>query len=86
VFLRSRTLKGNAQTAAAIVAWAQKYDGKTQGVTNGDIAAYWRGTARKEPGNLPRDLSSGVKAGLLHREHGRYTVTGYGKQSIGLSD
>ena len=86
VFLRSKKLKGNVETAAAIVAWAQKHDGKTQGVRSGEIATYWRGTSVKEPGNLGRDLGNAIKAGLLHREGGRYTVTGFGKESIGLSD
>jgi hypothetical protein len=86
VFLKSKTLKGNVEAAAAIVAWAQKHDGKTQGVKSAEIAAYWRGTSLKEPGNLGRDLGNAIKAGLLHREGGRYTVTGFGKTSIGLAD
>ena len=85
VFLRSRTLKVNPETAAAIVAWAQKHDGKTQGIRLSEIAAYWRGTTEKEPGNLGRDLGTAIKTGLLHRENGQYTVTGFGKRSIGLS-
>lgn len=86
VFLKSRTLKGNAEAATAIVAWAQKHDGKTDGLKRADIATYWRGTNLKEPGNLGRDLGSAIRAGLLHRESGRYTVTGFGKKSIGLAD
>lgn len=86
VFLKARTLKGNTATATAIVAWAQKHDGKTQGVKSGEIATYWRGTNLKEPGNLGRDLARGIKTGLLHRESGHHTVTGFGKKTIGLSD
>jgi hypothetical protein len=86
VFLKSKKLKGNVETATAIAAWAQKHDGKTEGVRNGEIAAYWRTTNLREPGNLGRDLGNAIKAGLLHREAGRYTVTGFGKESIGLSD
>lgn len=86
VFLKGRSLKGNHEIATAIVAWAQKYDGKTAGVKSAEIATYWRGTNEKEPGNLGRDLSKAIKAGLLHRENGRYTVTGFGKKTIGLAE
>lgn|GEM_PF-5967787 len=86
VFLKGRTLKGNIETAAAIVAWAQKHDGKADGIKPADVATYWRGTNIKEPGNLRRDLRSAVKAGLLHSSNGQYTVTGFGKKTIGLDD
>jgi hypothetical protein len=86
VFLKSKTLSGNIEVATAIVAWAQKHDGKSDGIKTGEIATYWRGTKLKEPGNLTRDLGNAIKAGMLHRESGRYTVTGFGKTSIGLDD
>jgi hypothetical protein len=86
VFLDGRKLKNNQEFAAAIVAWAQKYNGKASGIKPADIATYWRGTKQKEPGNLRRDLGDAVKAGLLHREGGFYTVTGFGKTTIGLAD
>jgi hypothetical protein len=85
-FLSGRSLKGNAEVATAIVAWAQKYDGKPMGLRRSEIAGNWRNTRVKEPGNLGRDLGTAIKAGLLHREGGQYTVTGFGKTTIGLTD
>jgi hypothetical protein len=61
IFLRARTIKGNMEAAAAIVAWAQKHEGKTQGLRSSEIATYWRGTNLKEPGNIGRDLGNAVK-------------------------
>jgi hypothetical protein len=86
VFLKDRTLEGNIEIATAIVAWAQKNDEKTQGLKPAEVATYWRGTNVKEPGNLRRDLRNAVKAGLLHSSSGQYTVTGFGKKTIGLDD
>lgn len=86
LFLRKRTLRGHTQTATAIIAWAQKHGGKSDGLRPAELARYWRDTNLREPGNINRDLRKAVRAGLLHRNGGRYTVTGFGKSTIGLDD
>jgi hypothetical protein len=87
VFLDKRTLGDNAARATAIVAWAQKHDGKTGGLRPAEIAENWRSTKMREPGrNLSRDVQKAVKRGMLVREGGSYKVTGFGEGQIGLSD
>jgi hypothetical protein len=86
VFLKACKTSGNAQIATAIVAWAQKFERKDSGLKAGEVADRWRQTKLKEPGNLGRDLGNAIKAGLLHRDGGYYTVTGFGLETIGVGD
>ncbi len=86
VFLKACKTSGNAQIATAIVAWAQKFKGKDSGLKRGEVADHWRQTKLKEPGNLGRDLGTAIKSGLLHRDGGYYTVTGFGLETIGVGD
>lgn len=84
LFIKERNPKGNPLTATAIVAWAQLHGGKPQGVTASEALALWKTTSMKAPGNLPRDLTSAAKDGLLEKKGRTYTVTGHGKTQLGL--
>lgn len=84
LFIKERNPKGNLLTATAIVAWAQLHGNKPQGVTPAEALALWKTTSMKAPGNLPRDLTSAAKDGLLEKKGRVYTVTGHGKTQLGL--
>jgi hypothetical protein len=83
LFLREKNPSGNPMVATAIVAWAEVHDGKA-GLTAPQARALWRGTSLRAPGNLNRDMEMAVRQGLLHKEGNSYSVTGHGKEKLGL--
>lgn len=69
-FLARLTLKGGAQTGAAIVVWSAQHADKTK-LAPPEVQALWKQTKYKLPsslGNLTRDLNKAVKQGLLRKE------------------
>jgi hypothetical protein len=72
-FLARLTMKGGAQTGAAIVAWSAQHANKDK-LTPGEVQSLWKQTKYKVPsnlGNLTRDLNKAVKQGLLRKEGDR---------------
>jgi hypothetical protein len=78
-------IKGNAEIATAIVAWAEARENK-KSLTKAQIGDYWKSkTTRKVPRNLSRDIATAVKKGYLDADdEGNYSVIGYGRQELGL--
>lgn len=85
LFVKERNPKGNPLTATAIVAWAQIYGDRADGITAAEALKLWKTTSMKPPGNLSRDMASAAKEGLLEKKGTTYTVTGHGKTQLGLS-
>lgn len=72
-FLARLTIKGGAQTGAAIVAWSAHHADNDK-LTPTEVQALWKQTKYKVPsslGNLTRDLNNAVKQGLLRKEGDR---------------
>jgi hypothetical protein len=72
-FLARLTIKGGAQTGAAIVAWSAQHTDKDK-LTPAEVQTLWKQTKYKVPsnlGNLTRDLNKAVKQGLLRKEGDR---------------
>jgi hypothetical protein len=77
-FLETYPPRTNPEAVAALAAWAHDHDGKNE-VTTKEIAAMWRRTPRKKPGNLGRDIAKAVNNGWLEDAgYGRYAIPEYG--------
>lgn len=85
VFLKELNPKGNRLVATAIVAWGQLHDGRP-GLKASEVRELWRKTNFKAPGNINRDMEKAASEGYLHRAGNDYTVTGFGKTTLGIPD
>jgi hypothetical protein len=83
-FLHNTNPSGNQMIATAIVAWAMLHDSKPT-LSPSDVKELWRQTSFPAPGNVNRDMRAAVSGRLLHRAGNRYTVTGHGRQRLGLT-
>lgn len=82
VYMKRRDLETNALKAAAIVAWAQRYESR-ESLTPSDVEAYWRKTPYRLPANVARDLGTAATQGWVRQEgHGEYSATGYGSTEL----
>jgi len=81
VFLKERSIKTNAEVAAAIATWAKRH-GDVEELTPDDAERLWRQSGRKVPSNIPRDMSAPATEGLTRVGTGRYAVTTYGERYI----
>lgn len=82
VFLKERNLDTNALKAAAILVWADRYQGRTK-LSPSEVEDYWKRTPFRLPGNMARDLATAATQGWVRQEgHGEYSPTGYGAREI----
>ena len=84
-FVGREDLKGNAQIATAIVAWAADRESKAS-LTIPEIRDYWsKKTSIKLPQNLGRDVRAAAKKGWLEQSGDGYSASGYGRKTLGLT-
>lgn len=83
VFLKRRpNLKTNAQIAAGIAVWGNRYRNQEE-FTSDDMETFWRGSGHRVPSNVPRDMGTAAKEGWLQRvSSGKYAPTAYGERFV----